>query len=342
MNDVEGVTERTYQIGTVSNLTGLDPNTIRAWERRHGAIKPTRTETGRRRYDDETVERLQLLKALVECNESIGMVAHLPDNELRTRLERLADLGNARPLVGATATDHPATIRASLLAPTLVGQLAANSVAIPEFEQRIVADDREVFLTEARRQPSDVVLLELECIGESPLGFVQACRTLPGSPIVLVLYRFARREVLARLARTDAKLVQAPLRLEQLRRIVIDHLTIERARSRTLRMGAHTGSKDRVAVPAAHESDVGIERLFGDEQLSRLFEVSVAVECECPNHLSSLVSALVAFETYSNACESRNDADAALHRRLARGTGGARLQLEELLRNLCEHEGIPI
>ena len=35
-----------YRIGTVSNLTGLDPNTIRAWERRYGAIEPDRNNVG--------------------------------------------------------------------------------------------------------------------------------------------------------------------------------------------------------------------------------------------------------------------------------------------------------
>ena len=48
MNDVEGAQEteqeRTYQIGTVSSLTGIDAHTIRAWERRYRAIEPMRSE----------------------------------------------------------------------------------------------------------------------------------------------------------------------------------------------------------------------------------------------------------------------------------------------------------
>ena len=46
-----------YRIGTVSSLTGLDPNTIRAWERRHRAVEPSRSAGGTRSYSDLDVER---------------------------------------------------------------------------------------------------------------------------------------------------------------------------------------------------------------------------------------------------------------------------------------------
>ena len=83
-------------------------------------------------------------------------------------------------------------------------------------------------------------------------------------------------------------------------------------------------------------------RRFDDRQLARLLELSTSVDCECPNHVSSIVSALVAFENYSVSCESRGEADAALHRRLATGTGRARAGMEKLLVEICEHEGIRI
>ena len=70
--------------------------------------------------------------------------------------------------------------------------------------------------------------------------------------------------------------------------------------------------------------------------------VSTAIDCECPNHLSALVSGLVAFEQYSRECESRDEQDAAVHRRLADGTAEARSQMENLLVELCEYEGISV
>ena len=55
-----------------------------------------------------------------------------------------------------------------------------------------------------------------------------------------------------------------------------------------------------------------------------------------------LVTGLVAFEQYSRNCESRDEADAAQHRRLAEGTAEARAAMEQLLAELCEHEGIQV
>jgi DNA-binding transcriptional MerR regulator len=306
-----GKEDRTYQIGTVSTLTGLDPHTIRAWERRYGAIKPTRTETGRRRYDDRTVERLQLLKALVDCSEAIGTIAHLADDELRARLEKLADLEGQRPISSTVAETNPGKRSLALLAPSLTAQLRANAVALADLELVLSERDEKDFIGAARRQICDVVVVELS---------------------------------LARLAQAGAKLVQSPVRLEQLRRTILDRLMIEQARERRGLPASTTGSPGAGSFVPRESTDPSEAplRRFDDEQLARLFEISTGIDCECPNHLASLVSALLAFESYSTACESRDEADAALHRHLAHGTGEARARLETLLFDLCEHEGIRV
>lgn len=74
-----------YRIGAVSRLTGISTDTLRAWERRYGAVTPPRG--GRSRdYDQADVERLILLRRLVEKGHSIGSVARLPDEGLRAML----------------------------------------------------------------------------------------------------------------------------------------------------------------------------------------------------------------------------------------------------------------
>ena len=70
------VTEFKHPIRVVARLTGLTTHVIRAWERRYGAVKPVRTDAGARLYDDAAVERLQLLKALVDTGEAISAAAH--------------------------------------------------------------------------------------------------------------------------------------------------------------------------------------------------------------------------------------------------------------------------
>lgn len=82
------------------------------------------------------------------------------------------------------------------------------------------------------------------------------------------------------------------------------------------------------------------ERHFTVRQISRLLEMKPKVECECPNHMASLVSSLIAFEEYSKNCEDRNEADAEIHSMLYRRTAEARAEMEKALRELCEFEQI--
>ena len=76
-----------HPIGVVARRTGLKPDLIRAWERRYGAVAPGRTDTRRRFYSDEDVERLLLLRRVVSTGRGISQVAGLPNEELQALIE---------------------------------------------------------------------------------------------------------------------------------------------------------------------------------------------------------------------------------------------------------------
>lgn len=71
-----------YPIRVVSRLTGLGIDTLRAWERRNGAVAPVRDQRGRM-YTEADVARLRLLRGAVEHGHSIGRLAGLSDADLR-------------------------------------------------------------------------------------------------------------------------------------------------------------------------------------------------------------------------------------------------------------------
>ncbi len=71
-----------YPIRAVSQLTGIQIDTLRAWERRYGVVTPARDGHGRM-YTDADVERLRLLRGALERGHSIGRLARLGDVELR-------------------------------------------------------------------------------------------------------------------------------------------------------------------------------------------------------------------------------------------------------------------
>jgi DNA-binding transcriptional MerR regulator len=71
-----------YPIRAVSRLTGIGIDTLRAWERRYGAVTPTRDDRGRM-YTEADVARLRLLNGAVEQGHSIGRLAGLSNDQLR-------------------------------------------------------------------------------------------------------------------------------------------------------------------------------------------------------------------------------------------------------------------
>ena len=85
--------ELTYPLRTAARLTGLSPELLRAWERRHGVVQPLRTPGGTRRYSAGDLERLRLVKAAVDAGHRIGQVAHLDLAELK----RVSASGEACP-----------------------------------------------------------------------------------------------------------------------------------------------------------------------------------------------------------------------------------------------------
>ena len=85
---METTRENLYSIQFVSNVTGINPHTIRAWEKRYGATKPVRDKNGRRLYTDNEIHRLDLLNKLVSYGNNISDIAYMEIEELDRVFER--------------------------------------------------------------------------------------------------------------------------------------------------------------------------------------------------------------------------------------------------------------
>jgi MerR family transcriptional regulator, light-induced transcriptional regulator len=128
-----------YPIAAVARLTGLTLDTIRAWERRYGAVVPERGVRGRV-YTDAQVERLRTLSALVGRGHPISEVAVLSDARLQELLRRTTE-GEAR-------LPRPDVAETGLLARVLA--------AIEAFDY--AAADREIARLASLHSPRDLVL----------------------------------------------------------------------------------------------------------------------------------------------------------------------------------------
>lgn len=75
-------------ISAVERDTGLSKDTLRVWERRYGFPRPGRDAAGERSYPPEQVERLRLIRRLLDAGHRPGKVVALPLEGLREMVER--------------------------------------------------------------------------------------------------------------------------------------------------------------------------------------------------------------------------------------------------------------
>lgn len=71
----------TYTISQVSEITGVNSITLRAWQRRYGLIKPARNSSGHRFYTHDDLELIKQVLSWINKGVSIGKVKPLLDGK---------------------------------------------------------------------------------------------------------------------------------------------------------------------------------------------------------------------------------------------------------------------
>lgn len=114
-----------HTIRVAARRSGLSAHVIRVWEKRYDAVSPDRTDTNRRLYSEDEIERLTLLRTATHAGHSIGSIARLPTERLRKLVTETAAL----PALPTPAkTTGAATLIESAIA-------AIQRLDAPELEQ---------------------------------------------------------------------------------------------------------------------------------------------------------------------------------------------------------------
>ena len=106
------------RIGELSRRVGVGQETLRAWERRYGVLRPRRTGSGYRVYDREDEDRARRMRELIEG----GLAA----------AEAASAVAQAPPAAGGPMATPPATaapVTAALGTPDLLTPLARYDAA---------------------------------------------------------------------------------------------------------------------------------------------------------------------------------------------------------------------
>ncbi|MEQ1856688.1 MAG: MerR family transcriptional regulator [Longimicrobiales bacterium] len=94
-----------HPIRVVARRTGLTAATIRAWERRYGAVTPIRSDGGQRLYTDRDLVRLDTLRRLTEVGRSISVVAALSPGDATALLAEDRAAAGERPVTADAAPE---------------------------------------------------------------------------------------------------------------------------------------------------------------------------------------------------------------------------------------------
>ena len=110
MNDRSAPAVITLSIAAVERDTGLSKDTLRVWERRYGFPTPGRDAIGERAYTLAEVEKLRVVKRLLDAGHRPGRIVPLPLQVLQQLTEQTVD----QPLRAVETLLATADLRAHL------------------------------------------------------------------------------------------------------------------------------------------------------------------------------------------------------------------------------------
>lgn len=105
MNDRSRLAALTLSIAAVERDTGLSKDTLRVWERRYGFPTPTRDAVGERAYALDQVEKLRIVKRLMDAGHRPGRIVPLPMDQLQALAEQTVDQPQRAAAVLLDSTD---------------------------------------------------------------------------------------------------------------------------------------------------------------------------------------------------------------------------------------------
>lgn len=303
--------QHVYRSGAAARLAGLSAETLRVWERRYGLSDTERSGSGQRLYSPEQVQRLGLLKQLVDQGHAIGVLARLSAEQLQ---ELTGGRTDAWPAAGP--------LRAAVVGAGLAKRIAAGGRSGVDIVVQCSCSRLDEAASLSRDADVDVLLIELSELDEGALPMIAAARKACAAAAVLVLYRFCASATIRSLRAQDCLVARVPAELGEL-------LLLCRS--------ALNGKRLSPPVPPAVR-----EARFDEVTLAAIAAAGNRLACECPQHLSDLLLMVGSFERYSAQCASRNLQDAQLHRELQHAAGRARTILETAMERLAQAEGLPL
>lgn len=305
MDSLTPAPTKLLSIGAISRETGIHVSTIRMWEARYGALTPVRTEGGARRYSSTDLERLRLIKLLLDRGHKPSALASLSLDQLHAELLGPDKRGGAVPTARRIASMGSATWRSILFTDPAMKAWTptAHFDELTDVEHRLESFDVGIVLTPALQM--------------NLAKYLAAALSVYKTKTLIVIYEFSSSSVIRFLSALGIECIKYPA------------APMDLARSLSAIVEARQADHQAPAQPR-----------FGIEQLQTIAATDTNLLCECPKHLASLIISLHSFIQYSNQCVNDSPKDALIHEKLRDIAGLGIVQLESGLDLVLEADKI--
>ena len=291
-----------YRIGLTTQITGIRPETLRAWERRYEVVKPIRTDAGDRLYSQADIDRLLLIKKLVDNGDAISAIASLNFETLEKRISNCKT---------AMTTKGKNDLNFILLGKTILDKKSLDSMRLNMID--VVQDPRNIKTNYHCKV--DFVIVEISTINQGTYKALLKLLKQSKASKILCAYNYGRESDILALSTQDTGTTQLPLNHSEITNWCSKHFP-------------------------NYLQSTSNARLLTDNDISNIIAAGNSINCECPRHLSDLVLKLTAFEKYSSECQARNAKDAEIHKELEQIAAEARYLIETGLIKLTKIDGI--
>ena len=309
-----------YKIGAVSKITGINIPTLRSWENKFDIVTPTRVNGTQRGYTKKDLDKLVLIQALIDSGDSISSLRGLSLEQLQSRL-----LSNDSSKNDSNSSHEKLLELNVITIGTMIPDLEAETAGLPSIKvaKKYDLDEFTDDENEEIKCDCDLIVFELATLHIQTINWIKGILTNNSINHCIILYRFASSEGMTA-ANTDKRLntLRQPVSAQDIF-LMIKFLTdIE--------------PSNRNSVKVRHDDHVP----FTDKELWEISVMANPIHCECPKHLSSIISSIKGFEKYSADCEELSESDRIIHRELEENAKEARIIMEKSLRKVINENSI--
>ena len=315
-----------HKIGAVSSLSGVPTPTLRVWEMRYETFQPQKTESKHRLYTDDDVLKATVLKRLTDQGHSISSIAQLSSTELNRLLQQQQETNHRK----ASADLKNQTVSIAVIGLPLAAKIESKKFTFSFNNQAIRITDIfstvQQALTGTFQKNPQILLIQTNSLHSGVQVDIHRLAQINNALQVIVLYNYGQEPIIESMKRCGMIVRREPISDSDLAELIKSVLLV-----------------DNESIPSILSAGMLIPtRKYDDIELMRVASISTNVLCECPKHVSEIITQLASFEQYSHECLNNSTEDAHLHAYLSSVSGSARALFESALEMVAKHEGIKL